>query len=183
MDKRIKKSKKAIEQALIQLMAEKNFEAITINAIAERADVNRGTIYLHYNDKYDLLEQCIARELHELVTFCFSEDTEKFPSKEPLILTFRYLEQHAFTYQTLLNSQGIPAFRNELSRVILRGVQSHIKSKDSKQQTKNDILVQFWSSAIIGVLEWWIIESMPCTPEEVTEQLWALLKQNQIVSE
>lgn len=47
MDRRIGKSKKVIIDALTQLMAEKDFDQITINEIAVRANVNRGTVYLH----------------------------------------------------------------------------------------------------------------------------------------
>lgn len=60
MDRRIQKTQDAIFEAFVGLMAEKNFEQITINGIVDRANVNRGTIYLHYQDKYDLLDQCIA---------------------------------------------------------------------------------------------------------------------------
>jgi AcrR family transcriptional regulator len=40
-------------------LGERDFEQITINDIADRANVNRGTIYLHDTDKFDLLDQCI----------------------------------------------------------------------------------------------------------------------------
>ncbi|MFD0697655.1 TetR/AcrR family transcriptional regulator [Paenibacillus sp. GCM10027628] len=50
--------------ALIHLIGEKDFEKITINEIAERADVNRGTIYSHYSDKYDLLDKCLEAHLY-----------------------------------------------------------------------------------------------------------------------
>lgn len=67
MDRRIQKTKDAIIKAFVELMAEKNFEQITINEIADRADVNRGTVYLHYVDKYDLLDQCIETHLNKLM--------------------------------------------------------------------------------------------------------------------
>ena len=48
VDRRILKSQEAIKKALIELMAKNNFDDITIQDIADRANVNRGTIYLHY---------------------------------------------------------------------------------------------------------------------------------------
>lgn len=56
VDRRITKSQEAIKKALIELMSEKSFDDITIQDIADRANVNRGTIYLHYLDKFDLLD-------------------------------------------------------------------------------------------------------------------------------
>lgn len=55
VDRRILKSQEAIKKAVIELMAEKSFDDITIQDISDRANVSRGTIYLHYLDKYDLL--------------------------------------------------------------------------------------------------------------------------------
>ena len=51
-------TKNEIKQALISLLEEKNFNAVTVRDITERAQINRGTFYLHYLDKYDLLEKC-----------------------------------------------------------------------------------------------------------------------------
>ncbi|WP_277408505.1 TetR/AcrR family transcriptional regulator [Lacrimispora xylanisolvens] len=61
MDRRIKKTRQLIMDTFIDLLSEKEFEKITINDIAERADINRGTVYLHYMDKYDLLDKCIEK--------------------------------------------------------------------------------------------------------------------------
>lgn len=181
MDRRIRKSRKAIEEALISLMAESNFEGITMNAIAERADVNRGTVYLHYDDKYDLLEQCIEGQMQELLTSCMAEDSEQYPSKEPLFRTLKYMENHAFFYHTLLNNKGIPTFRDKLLTIIQEGMRNQLYTEGINKNMNEEILIQFWSSAIIGVIEWWILESMPYPAELVTEQLWALLERNQIL--
>ncbi|MFB7139450.1 MULTISPECIES: TetR/AcrR family transcriptional regulator [unclassified Bacillus (in: firmicutes)] len=181
MDKRIRKSKKAIEDALISLMAEEDFESITINSIAEKADVNRGTIYLHYKDKYDLLEQCIEREINELLISCLPEGSGVYPSKNPLLRTFKYLEKNSFFYHTLLTNNGVPTFRNKLLNVMKDGMREQLNLNELNQNMNKEFLIQFWSSAAIGVIEWWIIQSMPFSAEEITEQLWILLERNQIL--
>lgn len=61
-DRRIQKTKKAITEALFTLLEKKDFNQLTINEIAEEANVNRGTVYFHYEDKYDLLNQCMENE-------------------------------------------------------------------------------------------------------------------------
>lgn len=74
MAKRMPKSRQAINDAFMRLMSEKEFEPITINQIAAEANVNRGTVYLHFDDKYDLCEQCIAAEINQLLRHCMSGD-------------------------------------------------------------------------------------------------------------
>ncbi len=56
LDPRIKRTRQLLQQALMELMAEKSFQAITVQDIAERATVNRVTFYAHFEDKYALLE-------------------------------------------------------------------------------------------------------------------------------
>ncbi|GIO16149.1 hypothetical protein J19TS2_57040 [Cohnella xylanilytica] len=43
------------------------------------------------------------------------------------------------------------------------------------------IFAQFMSSAIVGVIEWWFTQSMPCSAEELTERLWSLLEMNRMI--
>jgi AcrR family transcriptional regulator len=57
IDRRIVRTKVAIREALVSLVEEKGFEALSVSDLTRRADINRGTFYLHYQDKFDLLEQ------------------------------------------------------------------------------------------------------------------------------
>lgn len=65
VDRRILKTQESLKKAVIELMAEKNFDDITIQDIADRTNVNRGTIYLHYQNKYDLLDKLIEAHISE----------------------------------------------------------------------------------------------------------------------
>ena len=53
VDRRVRKTQSAIKKAFIQLLKQKDLDHITIHDITEAADINRGTFYLHYEDKYD----------------------------------------------------------------------------------------------------------------------------------
>lgn len=180
MDRRIRKTREAILEAFVGLMAEKNFEQITINEIADRANVNRGTIYLHYTDKFDLLDQCIETHFVQLFDSCIG-DTTYTPSKAALLRTFTYLEQHAFLYATLLANKGVPAFRDRLMTVILQSLGEYIDVSGINQGMNKEMLAQFLASATVGVLEWWITHSMLCPVTDVVDQLWSLLERMQMV--
>ena len=55
VDRRVRRSRRLIEQALFDLWQERGWDDISVMDIAERAGVNRSTFYAHYDDKYDLL--------------------------------------------------------------------------------------------------------------------------------
>lgn len=67
IDKRIVKTTKNIKRVLVELMAEEGFKNVTVRQIVNRAKINRGTFYLHYKDKFDLLEQ-LEKDLLEALT-------------------------------------------------------------------------------------------------------------------
>ncbi|MGQ4574070.1 TetR/AcrR family transcriptional regulator [Leuconostoc pseudomesenteroides] len=62
-DIRIIKTRQNIEKAFVSLLNEKSFKLITINDICKRALTSRSTFYLHYLDKYDLLNQLFDQQL------------------------------------------------------------------------------------------------------------------------
>ena len=56
-DRRIRKTRAVLKNALLSLMKEKSVKHITVKELCDRADINRGTFYLHYSDVFDMLEK------------------------------------------------------------------------------------------------------------------------------
>jgi len=181
MDRRVRKTRQAILEAFVGLLAEKDFEHITMNEIADQANVNRGTVYLHYRDKFDLLDQCIDTHLAQLLGDCLPGGTTHHPTKAAIQRIFEYLEQHAFLYQTLLVHKGIPTFRNRLMDVMLRILRAHIDESNIDRTMNKEVSAQFLASAVIGVLEWWITQSMPYSTTDTVAQIWSLLEGMRVV--
>ena len=104
VDRRIVKTQESMKKAVIELMTEKNFDDITIQDIADRANINRGTIYLHYQDKFDLLDKLIEAHLNEL------GDMEKWACEldwsNALVPYFEYFEKNYLFFSTMLASKG-----------------------------------------------------------------------------
>ena len=65
-DRRYQRTRQAIQDAMWQLMQEKDFGQISVGEIAKRANINRVTFYRHYEDKYAWLNSCIQELLQEL---------------------------------------------------------------------------------------------------------------------
>ncbi|HEX2926062.1 MAG TPA: TetR/AcrR family transcriptional regulator [Ruminiclostridium sp.] len=175
MDRRIQKTRQLIINTFINLLAEKGFEKITINDIAERANINRGTVYLHYVDKFDLLDKCIETYVELLLHHCAnSADTNLNASAFQSI--FEFLEKNFTIYKLLLSKEGFGIFSNRLYAIIAQTVTEVIGIKSENHAFSNGVTTHFLASGFIGVLEWWINNSMPCNVQEITEQLMFLLE-------
>lgn len=74
MDRRVRKTRKAIQEAFLHLAQNNELNKIKVSELAELADINRKTFYLHYKDIYEVVEK-IEEEFIEKVDFLKSKIT------------------------------------------------------------------------------------------------------------
>ena len=118
-DRRITRSKKALRDAIVALMEERDFDDITVNDLCERADLNRGTFYNHFRDKDDLLatleNEVIAdldhfqEQMQDLtVPYLWTHKTKKRPL--PLLVElYDYLREQGDFLHAVLGPGGVCA--------------------------------------------------------------------------
>ncbi|MFP3887779.1 TetR/AcrR family transcriptional regulator [Priestia filamentosa] len=168
VDRRIVKSKEAIKKAVLELMLEKTFDRITIKDIADRANVSRRTIYLHYVDKYNLLEQLIENHINELKLLCDSEDLS---FKDANVLWFEYFEENFMFFSTMLASDGATTFRNRFLEFVIQEANKQNITNRKNQSINQEVFVQFLGAASVGLVEWWIRNDIPQSPQQMANQL------------
>ncbi|MBP3963142.1 TetR/AcrR family transcriptional regulator [Paenibacillus lignilyticus] len=179
-DRRILRSKQSITKAFLELFAEKDFELITINEIAERANVNRGTVYLHYSDKYDLLDHCIDDHMNELISLCKNRETgvsSQGMVQEPKPV-FDYLRDHFPFFEAMFSNRRVFLFRDRLLRFITVNLMDKMEHPDHLPAIDKELKAQFLASAFIGVVEWWIRQQMPHTTQFMADQVKHLFEKN-----
>jgi AcrR family transcriptional regulator len=65
MDPRVRRTRALLVQAFTEVLAEKGFQSISVQDITEKAGVNRTTFYLHFPDKYALLDFSIGQAFRQ----------------------------------------------------------------------------------------------------------------------
>src|SRR6266536_5855376 len=68
VDLRVRRTQTNLREALIDLIEEKGFDAVTVGDIAERAMVNRTTFYRHYPDKYALVTGIFEEAVNQVIS-------------------------------------------------------------------------------------------------------------------
>jgi AcrR family transcriptional regulator len=175
VDRRILKSQEAIKKAIIELMSEKNFDDITILDISDRANVNRGTIYLHYEDKYNLLDKLIEEHIDVLRETCRAASELEFT--ESTLIWTEYFERNYSFFSMMLASKGAPYFRGRFLDFLIEEFANEVDVTKGKNEGLNDdLLVRFVASAFVGVVEWWFTNERPVPHHVLAEQLGTLLE-------
>lgn len=163
-------------EALIALIQEKEYSAITIQDIADRANVNRVTFYLHYRDKQDLLEknvEVIVNDLNSKITPLTGENFRVDIPPEGMTLVYQYLSENAKFYRIILGENGIPflvdRFRKYLTELAIQRFQM-VTPLESQGRIPLEIVAQYAAGALIGLIIWWLENDMPIPPEEFAHQ-------------
>ncbi|WP_138756448.1 TetR/AcrR family transcriptional regulator [Paenibacillus sinopodophylli] len=176
-DRRIKKTQDALKNAVLELMAEKSFDSITIQDLSDRANVSRGTIYLHYMDKYDLLDKLIETHINELGVRCKAVADLDFVSGS--IIWTEYFEENHLFFSMMLASKGAPFFRTRFLDFLHEEFKDEVDVTQGKNKGLNeDMVIRFVASAYVGVVEWWFVNERPITHQALAEQLGALMDRN-----
>ncbi len=147
VDRRVIRTKQQIRQALIELLAEKNVNAISVRELAYKANINRGTFYIHYNDIHDLVEQLVDEAVEKLLGVCRRHPPAQTPRESYPFLTdlFQTLQEDSQLFTILLGSSG-SQYAERLCLTIqenfLNDLLSVFYSVDAKQrQVASDFIV------------------------------------------
>lgn len=177
VDRRIIKTQEAIKYAFIELMSEKNLDEITMQNISDRANVGRRTIYLHYFDKYDLLDKLIEEHINELRILCQSASELSFT--EGNLIWFEYFERNYVFFSTMLTSKGAPLFRSRFLEFVIDELKNDVDvMKGINKGLSQDLILRFFGAAIVEVVESWITKGLSESTQVVAEQVGILLDRN-----
>lgn len=164
--------------AVIELMIEKKFDQITIQDISDRADVSRRTIYLHYMDKFDLLDKLIKEHIDEMRDIC-DTTVDDVDYTDMGLLWFEYFESHYLFFSAVLASKGGSFFRDRFLKFFLQELEKKEPEGGNQGITDGEhVDIQFLGAAIVGVVEWWFKNGKPHPPSFMAGRLGSLLERN-----
>lgn len=169
-DRRIRKTKLALKDGLLELMSKKNLKEISIRELTEKVDLNRGTFYLHYKDIFDLLEEIEEESFAEFRKIVNSYPTgslngDPFPLLKDI---FTFLKENATMVTVMLGSTGDPAFVNRLKKLIWESCFEHWQFPLNKNKTKElQYFYNYTLGGCIGIIETWLQNDLKDTPEEL----------------
>ena len=176
-DLRVKKTKNALYNTLMELMKAKSFEEIKVSDICNAALINRSTFYAHYNDKYELLKDAIDNLknslIEELNKNVKTSNTKEYYLEMISILLNHIEEKRSIYQQIMLNN------RNSIMVDILYDVLDHdITSKIKKTKSEKipgEIIAKFYIGAVFNVGLIFLKNEKKYSKQEILEYLKRLI--------
>ena len=186
LDPRVVRTCQQLREALVALIEEKGFAAITVQEIVDRAGLNRATFYLHYRDKQDLLAQSLRDAIDELMADIGASTDERGQlvvdeSPRPIRAVFEHVAQHAQFYRVMLSAEGVASFmagvRGYMAEITLKWLDA-LQPDAAQSLVPLEIVANSLSWSLLGVLIGWLEHDMPHSPEYMAEQFRLIITLN-----
>ncbi len=177
-DRRVQRTRRQLREALLALIVEKGYDAVTIEEITERADLGRTTFYLHYRDKEELLLESIEAlsedlraqiERTPMIEWDFTNDQQP-----PILLVFHHAAENASLYRIILHGEGATraeqGMRNLIARIVLNVLTVRVPKEGLRiaPSVPPEVFANYFAGALMAFITWWLEQNMPYTPEEMS---------------
>ena len=175
-DRRVSRTKRALKDALTDLILEKGYEAVTVQDVIDRADVGRSTFYAHFLDKDDLLMATLA-DLDVP-----SPDTTSWQPDDPAfgwtLELFRHFGSGKRLFKAVASGDsGALARRETTQRLeqLVRAELSRLRAARKLDAFRVETVTRFLVGTFIGFMDWWMREENEHLPAEVVDHAYRSL--------
>jgi AcrR family transcriptional regulator len=175
-DRRVGKTRRALKEALTDLILEKGYESVTVQDVIDRADVGRSTFYAHFMDKDDLLMAILADlEMPGPDANGWNPDDPAFGWTLEL---FRHFGSGKRLFKAVASSQSGALARRETTQRLERLVQAELSRLQVARKLdafKLETVVRFLVGTFIGFMDWWMREENEQLPAEQVDHAFRSL--------
>ena len=173
-----RKTKQLIQTSFMKILENKSFESITVGDITKTAQINRGTFYLHYKDKFDLLDNIeqqlfenLGNHIDELQMHYSSTHTFEKGQEQLAATLFSSIKMHAPMLKIFLSNHGRAGFHLRFRDAFSEKVRVNLEKNESfniSSKAPLEYFLSFITSAFLGLIEQWVQNGLDKTPEEMT---------------
>ncbi|MCI7812765.1 MAG: TetR/AcrR family transcriptional regulator C-terminal domain-containing protein [Lachnospiraceae bacterium] len=158
-------TKRALANALRELMKEKSFSKISVADICEKCGMNRKSFYYHFRDKYDLVNWIFDTDFISIMQSHASADSWALLSG-----LCEYFYENRDFYRKALRIEGQNSFVDHFHELLYALIHSHLPEITNVQQA-GEFQVNFFSDAAVMTFQRWILSPNCMGPEEFLTQL------------
>jgi AcrR family transcriptional regulator len=165
-DRRIRRTRDTLGDALIQLMQEQPFDSITVQQVLDRAGVSRATFYTHYRDKDDLFLSDVEDFLERMGNFL---TRQKAPARRlfPVEELFTHIADVPRVHAAIMASGKAPDFRELAIGCFARSIeQCLVAAGVTLAMPELRATSHALAGSLYSLLDWWLLHNKSTPPKE-----------------
>jgi AcrR family transcriptional regulator len=168
-DRRVRRTRAALRAALMSLMVEKGYDAVTVQDLIDRADVGRSTFYAHYSDKADLLDDMLVQLRGLLEPPAGAASGGSGRTLRFSLEMFRHVRDQRPLMRAMLGRPGAAPVVERIELMLTDIVRSELDppAATSPPRVPLDLVSASVVSAFLAALTWWVEGDFRQTPEEM----------------
>lgn len=168
-DPRAVRSRKMFKEAVLELLIEEgSISRLTVQKIADRAQLNRATFYLHYEDINDLVRQT-TRELFDEMSNKLQVliRTDVMENRDQLVMFLDYIYQNRNYFAVIFEDKS---FETHLYKLFKRFIESR---RDAKREPlpENYVSSEIRAASLMGIIMWWMKDGIHYSSEYIADQI------------
>lgn len=156
-------TKRALSQALGELLEEKPLDKITISSITDRCGLTRNTFYYHFEDIYDLLRWEFERQSDKIM-----KEIEADCSAESFLNGLNYLYSRKKAIYHIYNSisrSSLEKYIRDIAKKYAGAIVDRLLGSPAANTDARAIVADFYTNAFVGSIEQWLDYRMSTSPE------------------
>jgi len=175
MDRRERRTRDALGDALIELMHQRPFKSIKVQDVLDRAGVSRATFYAHYRDKDDLFFSDVE-EFWEMMSSMLDRRNESSNRVAPVRELFSHIGNAKGFREALVASGKVHDVMEQGKGQFARAIE-HRLMKLTRLQKAGQFTAQAhaFAGALFSMLNWWVDRGMPVSAAEMDDSFHRLV--------
>jgi AcrR family transcriptional regulator len=176
-DRRVRRTRERLGDALVSLVQEKPLGAIRVREVLERSGVGRSTFYAHYRDMDDLFLSDVE-EFLEGMAGILRREQEASMRVAPVRELFAHVGASRRLYAALVASGRIGAFLDLAQGHFARSIEqrlSVIPGVAGIPAARRPALATAFAGALLSLLTWWIAKDKPESPGQMDDLFHAMV--------
>jgi AcrR family transcriptional regulator len=171
-DRRVQRTEQQLREALIALMLEKGYDAVTIQDILDRANMGRSTFYVHYRDKEELLlsgfQVLFDGFQKEYLQVASPASDPAQTGKQLSLFFFRHAATHRGLFKAMIGEKGGKIIQDHMLKYLTQFICDHLAEQIRQQKDfPVDIVAYYIASSYLSLLIWWLDHDLPYTAEQM----------------
>lgn len=161
-DRRVRRTKRLLREAFIELVAEQGYDTVRIEDILERADIARTTFYTHFRDKRALLNYVadVFRETSQARIADIQIDASGLPTVAQIEKTFSNFKENAPFFRMVLNTSGVPLLYEQVHQALANVVETlaiqNSQPGGVEPEVPHSLRAYHFAGSLLSTARWWL---------------------------